>query len=382
MFVGKRRIILSSVAFANTFAWGMYYAFTRRYLATELSSSSSIIFLTGLEWLMTMASLFSGVLESMFGTRNQILLGAVSSLPILFSSRFRDPYLFSIVISLSSFIWALSWPAFLSAALIDVNERLGSAYSILTIATGIGFGLGSLIIGLIYETYGSTIPFVAISLAFAIVFVTGGITYKDNSVKNRRSNGFQYNISDKGILLFLASVSLAVFVRELTLATGSIKLNQSVDELFPGLEKGRRNFLFSLLYGFIGSLITPFARLSSGRLVDRYGDFKVYALSLILYYIMYWGFITTTGAIPIILWWLPIYPFLDTSIYTRAARSTLPENRTAVFGLILFFTSLGGLMLIPYQLVVGSNNIISGALITLALLLSLILAFESRAPYK
>ena len=363
----------AAVAFVNTLGWGVYYSFTRRYLVDELSAGRVVMLLAGLEWGMSMASLFAAILEQRLG-RKSILIGSLSSLPIVASSFIKEPYAFSAVISFSSLLWALSWPSVISTVFQNVTGEYGKTYSSFTVATGLGFGVGALLSGLVYKIGGAFLVFLLIALLFATTFVAGwALSPAERANRNSR---VEWRLRSGGLTAFLTSLTLIVFAREMFFAVGAVKLSTSIDELFPQVDEGTRYVLYGLFYGFIGSLISPFARLVSGRVVDRYGPLNVYIASGASYLVTYWLFALTSGIVPVLLWLVPLYPFLDTSVYSYVAERSGVNNRTHGFGQVIFFTSLGGILLLPAQPLVGSNTLRAGCFITAAALSSMLIAYS------
>ncbi|NAZ27138.1 MAG: MFS transporter [Thermogladius sp.] len=372
--VGRERFFYPAIGFLNTLAWGIYYSFTRRYLTEDLAAGSVVMLLAGLEWGMSMASLLSGLVERYIGSRRQILIGVSSGVPVILSGLLRDPYAFSLIISISSLLWSISWPVVLSMVFTGVAGWYGRVYSNFTIITGVGFGIGAILAGFIYGHGGPflvlTVITVLLSSAFALSWVI--LPYR-NTVNNVKE--FRLKPGDKSLLMFFISLTLIVFARETFFAVGSVKLNGLVDSLYPGMDPGMKYLVYGLVYGLIGSLISPFARLLSGYLVDKYGALNIYAVAVASYLLTYWGFTVTNGLAPIILWQIPVYPFLDTSVYAYVAGRTREASRTQGFGNIMFFTSLGGLMLIPSQPILASNPTGTGVAVTASSLGSLLVLF-------
>jgi len=369
--VGRERFLHPAIGFLNTLAWGIYYSFTRRYLTEDLAAGSVVVLLAGLEWGMSMASLLSGLVEKYIGSRRQILIGVSSGVPIILSGFLRDPYAFSLTISISSLLWSISWPAVLSMVFTGVAGWYGRAYSNFAIITGVGFGIGAVSAGFIYGLGGPFLVLIVIALILSSVFALSWLILPYRSTVNSVKE-FRLKLGDKSLLMFLISLTLIVFARETFFAVGSVKLNRVVDSLYPGMDPGMKYLVYGLVYGLIGSLISPFARLLSGYLVDKYGALNIYAAAVASYLLTYWGFTLTNGLAAVILWQIPVYPFLDTSVYAYVAGRTGEEGRTQGFGNIMFFTSLGGLMLIPAQPILASNPAGTGVAVTASSLGSLL----------
>ncbi|MEM4758913.1 MAG: hypothetical protein QXX10_04495, partial [Desulfurococcaceae archaeon] len=107
--------------------------------------------------------------------------------------------------------------------------------------------------------------------------------------------------------------------------------------------------------------------------VDYFGSIKIYVFTVIGYTTIYWLFVETRGLIPILVWQIPLYPFLDISFNVYVAQNLDSRNLVSGFGATHAFTAIGGLMLTPILITQDINLRVAGFMITLLNTISIIL---------
>lgn len=346
------RTMYSVAATLYMTTWGLYFSFTRRYISVELGGGlQSIILITGLEWGFTLLAVVSGRLTRRVDEKNLILLGSAGCLPFLAAMTTRDPTELAVVLSFYSFTWAVSWPPVLSTVMSDASISPGRAYSYFTIGTGLGYSIGSACMGPIYGVAGPEGAFTALTLAHLAAYsILIAFFPKNINSKTFKHEGRE-DLSIKGTVNRLApvlvAVSLTVFARELLYSVAPSKLSAELESLVGSSSTLTEYTLFGIVYGGFTAVLSIPARVAAGRLTDKHDPLKVFALTTVAYLLDYWVFVKSWGWASILIWQLPLYPFLDTAVNTYIARQVPRSTMASGFGLAIAFDAIGGLMLLP-----------------------------------
>ena len=357
--------------------WGLFFAFSTRYIAVELNGGTKSVYLfTGANWVFTLLAVFSSSMALLLGERRATLLG-LSAIPPLLSSVFlRDPFIVALILSITSFSWAISWPIILKVVFSRTTHGFGREYSMFTVGAGVGFLVGSLLTGLLYAAGGVWLVYTVIAVLIAISYTTYYVYYTPSSKELLHG-------SNRGLLKLLKYtllvVCLVVFSRELLYAHAPIKINTELEALAPGYSE----WLYYLLYGVVfsgGAVISPLIRILVGNLVDKYGSTKIIVLAIMGYILLYWSFTKTSGIIPLLLWQIPLYSIFDTALNTHIAKLLPRTLHIQGFALSTAFTAIGG-SLVTLLLVLGLVDVdLAGLVVTSACLTSLLLVLcEKRA---
>jgi MFS family permease len=376
--MGSARAVYAIAATMTSLGWGMLYAFASKHISYDLGGGTdAYMVFVGLNWLFTVASVFSGALARVLGARNIVLAGLLNSVLILLATAIHEPYTLSVVIALTALPWALSWPSVLNAVFSRARGGLGQEYSLFTIGSGVGLMLGSLMSGFLCNIGGESLVYVLSALMVSLPFAFFYALYPDSG-DGDRGDGGGVTEAFKILRLGLVAVTLASFSRELAFSFGPEKLSKELESLVAGNQK-----LLSILYGAVyagGALVSPIARLAAGRIADRYGAKKLYIASILSYTAFYWAFISSKGVVPLILWQIPLYPFQDTAVNTYIASRTPEKLRVSAFGLLTAFTSIGGFLVAIVPILGLGDAMKSGAIITIASVIAItLLLYEGRS---
>lgn len=363
-------------AVLSSLTWGLYFSFTRRYIVVELGGGlQAIILITGLEWGFTLFSVISGKLVKRVGDRNLVSLGITGAVPFLLALSTREPLTLSIILSFSSLSWALSWPSILTTVFSGSGVSPGRAYSYFTVGTGIGYSVGSSIMGIFYGLIGAEGLFVIIAATYFltylifIVFFPGETTQAEPEAD--KPSNTNWNL--KKLSVVLLALSLTVLSRELLYAAAPSKLSLELENLLGVSHERMEYLLFGVVYGGFTALLSIPARIAAGRLVDKYNPLTLFSLTTLAYMLVYWALVRSEGLLTLLIWQIPLYPFLDTAINTYIAKQALKETMTASFGVTIFFNALGGLMLLPLLANPNIDTNFLGYVVTAATTLSILL---------
>ncbi|MEM1982875.1 MAG: MFS transporter [Sulfolobales archaeon] len=359
----------------NTTTWGLYFSFSRRYLSVELGGGTQVILLiTGLEWVFTLFAVISGKLVERLGGRYVILLGITGVLPFVAALRVYDPTVLAIMLSFASFSWAISWPSILSTVFSGDSIMPGSAYSYFTIGSGLGYSIGSMIMGPLYSSLSAVGVFTTIIIIYLVTYLIFFIHYPIKESLRRGMEGKEGSSNTfHTLLLVLVALSLTVFARELLYSVAPIKLTYEVRKVFAPSSELLDYTLFGMFFGGLTALLSVPARVVAGKLSDRYNPLYLLSITSAAYLVTYWLFVTTEGLIPVLVWQLPLYPFLDVSINTYIAKYVPKHTMTLGFGTVLMFSAIGGLLLLPILVSPSITPEFLGLLVTVAVVTSIAL---------
>ncbi|MEZ0290835.1 MAG: MFS transporter [Sulfolobales archaeon] len=353
-------------------SWGLYYSFTRRYLSVELEGGTRLVMLiAGLEWFFTLFAVLSADLSGRIGIKRTILAGMSGSTLFIIATRVKDATLLALTLALSSFTWSLSWPAIVSA-ILSKSASPGKTYSIFTIGSGAGYSLGSITMGFSYEIAGSEGVLLLISLLYALGYFLLLILIPDSRELSGDSvsRSLRSIASMREIFPILIGFSLTVLSRELFYSVAPSKLTSDIRTLFPSASESFERSLFGVFFGGLMILLSMPSRYLAGVLADRYDPLKILIITNLSYLTIYWLFIETVGLIPIVLWQIPLYPFLDVSINTYIVKRSSRELVTLGLGVVLLFTAVGGLLQLAVLASSLTDPVSIGVVITTAISIS------------
>jgi len=354
----------------NTFMWGIYFSFTRRYLAVELAGGTrAVLLITGLEWLYIFFAILAGRLVEILGNRNLVRLCSLGFLPFLVAIFIEDPVVLALVLSVISLTWAISWPVILSAVFSSSRGRYGRAYSIFSLGSSLGWSAGSVAMGFMHSAGGPVLVLTACALLYLLSYVIFSKFYPEKVEPPKRAprRGFE---EVRRLWYILIPYTLLVFSQELYYSIAPAKLSSELAKLLGDSSESLQYIAFGVVYGGITAALSIPARIACGRIADRYNPLLLLTISSLAYLGSYWGFVLTEGLIPIVIWQLPLYPLVDTAVRVGLARSTSGSSRTTVLGASLAFSALGGIAVLPLAANPELDPRVAGVLITFTLVTS------------
>jgi len=111
----------------------------------------------GVNWFFMLLAVFASSLAKLLTERRLLLLGVLTSLPILAGGYVNDPYFLSLVLASSAPPWALTWPVVLKVVFSRGGGGLGREYAMFTLGSGTGFALGATLSGALYALDGGSL---------------------------------------------------------------------------------------------------------------------------------------------------------------------------------------------------------------------------------
>jgi len=371
-------ILLQIATALHGFAWGMYFAYTRR-LFSEAYGASYLALLTGLEWAAAFLSVFFGYLRDRYRGLWPLYVGASGAAPFVALVVVDEPVELALLLSLSSAAWSAAWPAIVSGA-ADKYGSSASIYARWSIGSGIGWGLGSAVSGFIASAWG--VEGVVLTMVAPYVAAYCLFIYELRDI-DRLSNNSSISLSSlasllRSLYLFSAAVVVSVFSRELIYVYATKKFSDEVTKLFGN----SADELFGLLYA-VGVVVSAPSRVLAGRLADRVSP-EILLISVIAAYALFGvGMHVSSGWSTIILWQLPLFPFMDVSLTGFTLKIVPAELRGSSIGIVTALSSLGGLMLVFTKPLFGGDQSTAIYLSTLLMVASAVLyTAASRIPVK
>jgi len=327
--------------FLSGIAGSIYYTYSRPYLMERLGASSYYIvgILLAAEQIPAVLSIVSGFLADYFGRRKLLLIG-YTDLALYPIMGYVEPTLIPMVIGIKTLMGSLIGPA-VTGTVLHATNRSGYKYSLLAMASTIGWVLGGIVPGLLINLVGS-----------AGLFILAGLL---SGLSTSLQYIFYPNIDAGGEKIALSDLE-TVFNRTWDLLLINTLANASLSLFFTMVSLkiyGELNNL--LIYGVALSSSTAlagaFVRPLSGKLVDKYDPVKIIILSLTAYIIVDTGLYISSGLPLIILWILPIYPFRDTATTIALSRRVplrLQSTMAGFGGLTAFLSGLLVLLINQY----------------------------------
>lgn len=361
-------------------AWGVFFTFITRYVSIELGGGAgALILFTSLNWFFTLSGFAAGVVAKRVGEKKCILLGSLASVPTIMCALTKDPTATAILASSTSLPWVLTWSVVVKSFFTRSNGSYGTEYGKYTVGTGLGFFVGSLLTGSLYYVGGPAFVFATCSAmlaAFPLVYYLKHPVEVPGPGNDDKASVF--NVVRK-LRLALISLTFIVFGRELMYSIAPVKLSLNIDLVLPGIPVWLSYTVYGLIYSG-GALASPVARLTAGKLIDRYGSLRVYVLTALSYIVMYWSFVKTEGLYPILIWQIPLYPLLDSSFNVYVAERLNRNELVSGFGVAMAFTALGGILLLPVLTLGYVDLDLFGAILTAlnAIAIALALINEKR----
>lgn len=358
--------------------WGLYFTFIVRYISVVLGGEtrSLIVFLAS-NWGFTLLSILIGGFLRTLGERRTLLLGVLCSLPplvILFS---YNPFVIGIVASMSAFPWGLMWSIVLKDIFTGSEKVTGLRYGLFTAGRGLGFFAGSLLTGLLYAV--SNVA--GVVLAISVILLTSALCYYylyGGSNYNRKTRSVGVGPIIRKLWVFYVSLVFTIFARELFYSIAPPKLDSDIKLVLRELPEWVAYTVFGLVYSG-GALVSPVARFIAGKLVDKHGPRLIYISTVLAYVITYWAFVKTTGLTSILIWQIPLFPFLDTSLNVYIAKQLAHELIPLGVAAGLTFTSIGGLLVVLMLALGGFNAELGGFVVTAVCATAVLLALVDKA---
>ena len=357
--------------------WGLYYNTSRPWVKEVLGYSYNFLFLLmAVEYAPLLLALIAGIISDYIGRIRAIYIGLLQSLAFI-AAPFLDLKTLPILILIASLASILPWVNIVALSMV-IGRRSGTTYSRIALGSSLGFGLSG-VITLVLDALCREFD-VLILLTYIIASISTGIStilvlivakrvgeYRDFLVINFgdllkfiTKNSKQISI----VILSFTSIFLGVLIAWNAL---SLKLYGILNNVG----------LFGLISATIPAFTAAISRPSIGKFIDLLGPMKSYLVCLIAYLLYLTAMFIAPSHVFIILWFIPIYPLLDTSTYILSAHMFPLSMQGSASGLVIMGQGIAGLLALLTNLT--ELNYYS---IYLVVLLSIIIALISSLIIK
>ena len=330
--------------------WAAYFTLTRMVYSGD---AGFLLVLAGVETLPTIAGLVGGAIAERYGYRPALLAGTFEGLGLVLAGVFlRDRSLLLASVFLASLAWSIAGPQVYAYA-YTVSGGSSSRLGIVLSGATIGYTLGSFAPAL--SRVVSPGLLLVLSGVGVLASYAGALLIVGDSRASRRGvRGRRVGL----VVLVLAMSALAFTGVEIV---GSVYMGKLSREVGPALYSAS-----NAAAGLLGAGVRPLA----GRIIDYAGPSSVLSAVLVCYVVYVIALHTLHGVLVALVWVIPIYPFLDLSLYTLASRllgeamgASVVSASYSVTGVILLAAGLEGLEGPPLIALAALSFIASSALV-------------------
>ena len=345
----------------DAMAFGAWYTASRAYIRDVVGDEAYnfIALLVAFESLPYILSPLAGFLGDLHGRRFLAITGGLPRVLLTPLVAFVGlDYMLAIVFSVS--LLSVVFYSNLLGLLLWVIKGSGRLYGLVTLAAPLGYGIGSLIPGLLKPLGGYELVFLAIGLIEGLAAISL-IPVCEAEGSNRADLRLLYVVARSLPLRLIVAILLSNIALTLFWNVMSIRLYEVTGSIL----------LFGLVGGFLTTLASTVARPLAGLLVDRFGADSILASVLACYMVYNYLIYNATGLVLVMLWLVPLYPFREVSQVMSLSRR-VPQNLQGVVAGLL--NMLWGLSSLTYPLVYVARLGLEGAFILQILALAVSLA--------
>lgn len=346
--------------FLVSLGFGMYLTISRDAVQALLGYEYSFMSLVvAAENIPMVFAVVGGGLGDHLGRRTMVLLGFFSSIPLLLMGVLPISYL-PLLAAGYVFFWSISHPS-ITGALLHATRSSGIQYSIYAVFGTLGWGLGGPFSGLLIRIGGWSLAYYAAALTVLLGYVIAYVFFPRHVAGG--GAGFREIVSaSRRVVFFFVSSVLATAGFLLFFGNYALILRSRIGD--PGL--------FGMVYTFIPSLLGIMARPFIGVLTEKTDPSRIALAGILFYLVVATGLAYSTGILMIVLWALPIYPFLDQGFMLTFSRRLPGKLQAFASGIWSTALSLGGVVVlaISFTMVTGEFTYIyicSLALLTASL---------------
>ncbi|HIQ24071.1 MAG TPA: hypothetical protein EYH50_03385 [Pyrodictium delaneyi] len=305
-------------------SWSTYYVLTRKLYN---DNPEFLVMLAAAETLPTAAGVLGAILAEKRGYHAALALGVLEGLFLAMVGVFIDqPMMMWASALLASLFWSTSGPQILGYTM-TLSSGSGTVLGIVLAGSTLGWSIGGALAPIVSDAIGPGRVILIAGASTMIVYLTL-ILFFNNLKPDKEERGRRW------IPLILATVLLASLVFTGTEIIGSLYMAKLSIEAGSSTGYAAAN----AATGLIATVTRP----AVGSIVDRAGEGLVLTAGLAAYTVYTMLLSSLHGLAFILVWLLPVYPFVDTSLYKLAARllgdamgSAAVSSGYSVTGLIL-----------------------------------------------
>lgn len=344
MTSGLRFQYLAGICLLNI-VYSMYVVVSRPLYGADVYGEWFVFYLVSAEYIPSLMAFALGSLSDAIGRRRVMSVSIMGAFFIFMLFQIEN-WIFKIVfVFLYSFTHTLAITIGLSYVIED-RANVGRKYSKVGVASGLGWGIGSLIAWPLLSLLSmSGFPsFVSIIYVAGIIFLITGYSGKEREQAQAIMKGLSSTINN------LRSLIPIILLSYIGLTIGgtynSILMDKKITAIINNsLDATHRRFLYGVLYGFLPVLAGTPLRPFIGRIVDYGKAREAFLAALLSYLILFVVLPFTPPLIFFLLWILPVYPFFDTSLYAMVSRGTTGYE-ASVSGFLSTISSISGVVIL------------------------------------
>ncbi len=345
-------------------AWGMYFAATRPLISKVLGGgSAALMILVGIEWIAAIFAIAGGYVADRFGRRFVTSLGLVGFLGFVGMSFSKNAMHFLLYAFVASVSWGFTWPSVVSPTVL--SERTASEYGRATVGAPLGWGIGSVMTGMLANDLGFDGCLLLAGFLYLCAYAIFTAFYPRTSAEAsslRSTEVLRLVAKIARISVALTTITAGV---ELGLNIYALRLYEIVLQTFPTTYA---NLAYGLLYGGIPCFLGSPAKLIAAKIAERMGYDEFASMVGIAYAITFLAMWFAPRMLFIVLWCLPLYPCLDIAAYSMVTSRAPTELKAFSAGAVLTSMSVGGGLVALTSPIVASLGDFVGILVSIALL--------------
>jgi len=340
--------------FLTALTYGMYLVASRDLVKVTLGNAYGFIgALVAAENIPAIVSVFVGGAADILGRRRVVLVGLLG-VPALVLMSFTPIQALPVLAGAYVTFWTAAITA-VTGAFLDRTKSSSKRYSIYAMFGSAGWGVGGVIAGAISQARGDRAVFLVAAAAFTAALLAAYFKHPGGG------GGVRFGEVLSGarkVLLPLLAIALTIAAADMFYGVFSLKLRSIAGsaELF--------GVLYAALPSVTGVLIRPLA----GYAIEFFGPLKSFAAVIASYVTILPAMAVLTGLPAIMLWAVPVWPFLDQSSTIMISRSLPRRLQSLAAGVITTAYSVGGAAVLVTSLTPALRSLWSAALTSLAML--------------
>jgi len=326
------RLGFYAYALLSNMVFGMYIVASRDLVKQVLGNDYGFIsFLVAAENMPAIFSVIAGGLSDIVGRRGLILLG-FAGVPALALMSVSPPNLLPVLAGIYVTFWAISIPSVMGT-LLDRTRSSSMHYSIYAMFGSMGWGLSGVLAGFLAGTSGDGVVFCVAAALLAVGLTAAYVTHPGGG---GRVSVREVLVGAEIVLFPLIAAAASIAAADGFYGVFSLKLRDVAGS----------SEVFGLLYTTLPALIGVFARPIAGVVTERLGALKSFFCVIASYAIVLPLMAVTSGLTAIMLWVIPLWPFLDQSMVMLISRSLPGRLQGLAAGVVNTAYSLAGLLVL------------------------------------
>ncbi|OWJ54812.1 MFS transporter [Pyrodictium delaneyi] len=352
----RRALLLAALQALHVSSWSAYYALTRKLYN---DNPEFLVMLAAAETLPTAVGMFGALLAEKRGYHAALALGILEGLFLAMVGVFIDqPLMLWLSALLASLFWSTSGPQILGYTMTLAGGS-GTVLGLVLAGSTLGWSIGGALAPLLSDIIGASHVMI-ISGIITMTMYLALILLSDNLKPGKERTNWKRTRFIAAIALLSSLVFTGTeIIGSLYMAKLSVETGSSAGYAAANAATG---------------LVAAAVRPAAGSIIDRVGENFVLAAGLAAYTVYIALLSSLHGLAFVLVWLVPIYPFVDTSLYKLAARLLGDAMGSAVVSSSYSITGLVLLAAARIELGESGYTLLAVASFQLALVLSIILS--------